>query len=93
MKGTLSTPPLPNVPPAYDFTLGLVYQVLPHTRSWHPLATAVNHIFRITPIVYMAFHAQPASPVGVQLDSGMGCDAFQDPPFSCPDKVKDKSTL
>ncbi|KAJ9086162.1 hypothetical protein DSO57_1006980 [Entomophthora muscae] len=28
----------------------------------------------ILPIVYMAFQAQPASPVGVQLDSSLNCD-------------------
>ncbi|KAJ9071860.1 hypothetical protein DSO57_1033032 [Entomophthora muscae] len=42
---------------------------MPHTGSWCPLATAVNYLVRISPIVYMAFQAQPASPVGVQLDS------------------------
>ncbi|KAJ9065098.1 hypothetical protein DSO57_1023308 [Entomophthora muscae] len=72
-----------NVPSSQDFSklgfvyitvLGLVNQVLPHNESWHPLATAVNYIVRIAPIVYMAFQAQPASPVGVQLDSGMGCE-------------------
>ncbi|KAJ9054982.1 hypothetical protein DSO57_1008867 [Entomophthora muscae] len=83
MKGTPSTPPLPNVPHAHDFSklvfvyiivLGLVYQVLPHTESWRPLATAVNYKVRIVPIVYMAFQAQPASPVRVQPESGMSCD-------------------
>ncbi|KAJ9086476.1 hypothetical protein DSO57_1003810, partial [Entomophthora muscae] len=54
--------------------LGLVDQAVPHTGSWCPLATAVNYLVQITPIVYMAFQAQPASPVGVQLDSGMGHD-------------------
>ncbi|KAJ9085658.1 hypothetical protein DSO57_1011807 [Entomophthora muscae] len=29
---------------------------------------------QIAPIVYMAFQAWPASPVGVQPDSGMGRD-------------------
>ncbi|KAJ9065071.1 hypothetical protein DSO57_1023595 [Entomophthora muscae] len=28
----------------------------------------------IAPIVFMVFQARPASPVGVQLDSGMGPD-------------------
>ncbi|KAJ9063077.1 hypothetical protein DSO57_1004009 [Entomophthora muscae] len=32
---------------------------------------------QITPIVYMAFQAQPASPVGVQPDSGMGCGTLE----------------
>ncbi|KAJ9054333.1 hypothetical protein DSO57_1015717 [Entomophthora muscae] len=76
---------LPTVPSAQDFSklgfvyitvLGLANQVVPHTRSWHPLATAVNYLIRIAPIVYIAFQAWPASPVGVQLDSGMGCDTF-----------------
>ncbi|KAJ9075350.1 hypothetical protein DSO57_1036997 [Entomophthora muscae] len=75
--------PLPNAPPAQDFSklgfvyiivLGLVNQVVPHTGSWCPLATAVNYLFRIAPIVYMAFQARPASPVGVQSDSSMGSD-------------------
>ncbi|KAJ9058725.1 hypothetical protein DSO57_1009319 [Entomophthora muscae] len=80
----LKIPPtllLPTVPPAQDFDkLGLVYitvlglanQVVPHTVSWCPLATAVNYLVRIVPIVYMTFQAQPASPVKVQPDSGMG---------------------
>ncbi|KAJ9075953.1 hypothetical protein DSO57_1030805 [Entomophthora muscae] len=80
------TPPLPTVPPAQDFSklgfvfitvLGLANQVVPHTGSWCPLATTVNYLIRIAPIVYMAFQAWPASPVGVQLYSGMGCDSTQ----------------
>ncbi|KAJ9055642.1 hypothetical protein DSO57_1001625 [Entomophthora muscae] len=62
------------MPPVQDFILGLANQVVPHTGSWCPLATAVNYLAKITPIVYMAFQAQPASPVGVQLDSSMGRD-------------------
>ncbi|KAJ9064375.1 hypothetical protein DSO57_1031377 [Entomophthora muscae] len=54
--------------------LQLANQAMPHTESWRPLATAVNYIVRIVPIVYMAFQARPASPVGVQPDSGMSCD-------------------
>ncbi|KAJ9067040.1 hypothetical protein DSO57_1003742 [Entomophthora muscae] len=78
MKEIPLTPPLPNVPPAQDFSklgfdhitvLGLTNQVMPHTESWRPLATAVNYLVRIAPIVYMAFQARPASPVGVQPDS------------------------
>ncbi|KAJ9075171.1 hypothetical protein DSO57_1038688 [Entomophthora muscae] len=69
------------MPPAQDFSqlwfvyitvLGLAYQVLLHTWTWRPLATVINYLVQIVPIVYMAFQAQPASPVGVQLDSGMG---------------------
>ncbi|KAJ9076284.1 hypothetical protein DSO57_1027694 [Entomophthora muscae] len=72
---------LPTVPPAQDFSklgfvyitvLGLADQAVPHTGSWRSLATAINYMIRITPIVYLAFQAQPASPVEVQLDSGMG---------------------
>ncbi|KAJ9071105.1 hypothetical protein DSO57_1000779 [Entomophthora muscae] len=83
MKEIPTTFPLPNTPPVQDFSklgfvyitvLGLANQVVPHTRSWRPLATAVNYLVRIVPIVYMAFQARPASPVGVQSDSGMGCD-------------------
>ncbi|KAJ9054513.1 hypothetical protein DSO57_1013591 [Entomophthora muscae] len=83
MKEIPAAPPLPNTPPAQDFSklgfiyitvLGLAGQVVPHTGSWRPLATAVNYLVCITPIVYMAFQAWPASPMGVQLDSGMGCD-------------------
>ncbi|KAJ9049102.1 hypothetical protein DSO57_1028129 [Entomophthora muscae] len=83
MKEIPAAPPLPNAPPAQDFVklgfvyiteLGLADQVVPHTGSWRHLATAVNYLVQIAPIVYMAFQAQPASPVGVQLDSGMGPD-------------------
>ncbi|KAJ9056895.1 hypothetical protein DSO57_1027988 [Entomophthora muscae] len=83
MKEIPSTSPWPNSPPAQDFSklgfvyitvLGLANQAMTHIRSWRPLATAVNYIVRIVPIVYMAFQAQSAFPVGVQLDSGMGCD-------------------
>ncbi|KAJ9082503.1 hypothetical protein DSO57_1004067 [Entomophthora muscae] len=79
------TPLLPTVPPAQDFSklgffyitvLGLANQVVPHTGSWHSLATTVNYLARIVPIVYMAFQAQLASPMGAQLDSGMGHDSF-----------------
>ncbi|KAJ9058192.1 hypothetical protein DSO57_1014839 [Entomophthora muscae] len=71
MKEIPTTPPTPNVLLAQDFRLD--NQTVPHTRSWRPLATAVNYLFRIVPIVYIAFQAWPASPVGVQSDSGMGC--------------------
>ncbi|KAJ9072012.1 hypothetical protein DSO57_1039684 [Entomophthora muscae] len=83
MKNIPTAPPLPNVPPTQDFSkLGLIYiivlgladQVVPHTGSWRPLATALNYLVCIAPIVYMAFQARSSSPVGVQLDSGMGCD-------------------
>ncbi|KAJ9068700.1 hypothetical protein DSO57_1026042 [Entomophthora muscae] len=83
MKEIPAVPPPLNLPPTQDFSkLGLVYitvlglagQVVPHTGSWCPFATAVNYLVRIVPIVYMAFQAQPTSPVGVQLDSGMGHD-------------------
>ncbi|KAJ9065974.1 hypothetical protein DSO57_1014219 [Entomophthora muscae] len=75
--------PLPNAPPAQDFSklgfvyitvLGLANQVVSHTGSWCPLATAINYLVCIAPIVYMAFQARPAFLVGVQLDSGMGRD-------------------
>ncbi|KAJ9053380.1 hypothetical protein DSO57_1024769 [Entomophthora muscae] len=68
------TPPLPTVPPAHDFILGLANQVVPHTGSWQSLATAVNYLVCIAPIVYLAFQAWPTSPVRVQPDSGMGHD-------------------
>ncbi|KAJ9085999.1 hypothetical protein DSO57_1008514 [Entomophthora muscae] len=86
MKEIPITPPLPNVPPAQDFSklgfvyitvLGLANQVVPHTKSWCHLATAVNYLVRVTSIVYMAFQAWPASPVGVQLDSDMSCNRHQ----------------
>ncbi|KAJ9054993.1 hypothetical protein DSO57_1008879 [Entomophthora muscae] len=57
--------------------MGLANQVMPHTGSWHPLATAVNYLVQIAPIVYMAFQARPASTAGAQPDSGMGCDRYQ----------------
>ncbi|KAJ9070593.1 hypothetical protein DSO57_1006312 [Entomophthora muscae] len=83
MKEIPTAPPLPGAPPTQDFSkLGFVYitvlgldnQVVPHTGSWCPLATALNYLVCIAPIVYMAFQTRPASPVGVQLDSGMGHD-------------------
>ncbi|KAJ9081470.1 hypothetical protein DSO57_1014360 [Entomophthora muscae] len=83
MKDIPTAPPLPNAPPTQDFSklgfvyitvLGLANQVVPHTGSWRPLATALNYLVCIAPIVYMAFQARPASPVGVQPDSSMGCD-------------------
>ncbi|KAJ9070247.1 hypothetical protein DSO57_1010286 [Entomophthora muscae] len=79
MKEIPAALPLSNVPPTQDFSklgfiyitlLGLVNQVVPHTGSWRPLATAVNYLVCIVPIVYMAFQAQPASTVGAQSDSG-----------------------
>ncbi|KAJ9079388.1 hypothetical protein DSO57_1035893 [Entomophthora muscae] len=83
MKDIPTATPLPDAPPTQVFSkLGIVYitvlglanQVVPHTGSWHPLATALNYLVRIAPIVYMAFQAQPASPVGVQPDSSTGRD-------------------
>ncbi|KAJ9089256.1 hypothetical protein DSO57_1014802 [Entomophthora muscae] len=85
MKKIPTTPPLPNAPPTQDFSklgfvyttvLGLANQVVLHTGSWRPLATALNYLVCIELIVYMAFQAWPASPMGVQLDSGMGCDTI-----------------
>ncbi|KAJ9076050.1 hypothetical protein DSO57_1029862, partial [Entomophthora muscae] len=64
--------------------LGLADQVVSHTESWCPLATAVNYIVRIAPIIYIAFQAQPASPVGVQPDSGMDCDTIVLSDFGFP---------
>ncbi|KAJ9077756.1 hypothetical protein DSO57_1013604 [Entomophthora muscae] len=86
MKEIPTAPPLPEAPPTQDFSkvefvyitvLGLANQVVPHTGSWRPLATALNYLVYIAPIVYMAFQARPASPVGVQLDSGMGRDRIE----------------
>ncbi|KAJ9089775.1 hypothetical protein DSO57_1009526 [Entomophthora muscae] len=83
MKGIPTAPPLPDAPPTQDFSklgfvyitvLGLADQAVSRTGSWRPLATALNYLVRKVPIVYMAFQAQPASPVGVQLDSSMGHD-------------------
>ncbi|KAJ9053546.1 hypothetical protein DSO57_1023153 [Entomophthora muscae] len=88
MKEIPTAPPLPNAPPTQDFSkLGFVYitvlgqanQVVPHTGSWRPLVTAVNYLVRITPIVYMAFQAQPASPMGAQTDSDMVCESLPGP--------------
>ncbi|KAJ9088086.1 hypothetical protein DSO57_1026573 [Entomophthora muscae] len=85
MKDIPTAPPLPDAPPAQDFSklgfvyitvLGLADQVVPHTGSWRPLATALNYLVLIAPIVYMAFQAWPASPVGVQPDSSMGRDNY-----------------
>ncbi|KAJ9080397.1 hypothetical protein DSO57_1025421 [Entomophthora muscae] len=85
------TPPLPTVPPAQDFSklgffyitvLGLAVQVVPHTGNWQSLATAVNYLARIVPIVYLTFQAQPASPTGVHLGSGMGHDTGPRDPWA-----------
>ncbi|KAJ9050625.1 hypothetical protein DSO57_1012827 [Entomophthora muscae] len=99
MKEIPTAPPLPEAPPTQDFSkLGLIYitvlglanQVVPHTGSWHPLATALNYLVCIAPIVYMAFQAQPASLVGVQPDSGMVRDSFpmlfQGTKLKCPNQ-------
>ncbi|KAJ9055596.1 hypothetical protein DSO57_1002072 [Entomophthora muscae] len=76
MKEIPTAPPLPNAPSTQDFSklgfvcitvLGLANQVVPHTGSWRLLATAINYL------------AWPASPVGVQPDSGMGCDTLLAP--------------
>ncbi|KAJ9061327.1 hypothetical protein DSO57_1021786 [Entomophthora muscae] len=84
MKDIPTAPPLPDMPPSQVFrklgfvyitVLGLADQVVPHTGSWRPLATALNYLVCIAPIVYMAFQAWPASPVGVQPDSSMGRDS------------------
>ncbi|KAJ9080256.1 hypothetical protein DSO57_1027016 [Entomophthora muscae] len=83
MKDIPTAPPLPNAPPTQDFSklgfvyiavLGLANQVVPHTGSWRPLATALNYLVCVAPIVYMSFQAWSASPVGVQPDSSMGRD-------------------
>ncbi|KAJ9059501.1 hypothetical protein DSO57_1001573 [Entomophthora muscae] len=80
MKEIPTAPPLPNAPPTQDFrklgfvyitVLGLANQVVPHTGSWRPLSTSLNYLVCIVHIVYMAFQAQPASPVGVHPDSGL----------------------
>ncbi|KAJ9048761.1 hypothetical protein DSO57_1031518 [Entomophthora muscae] len=92
MKEIPTAPPLPNTPPAQNFSklgfvyitvLGLANQVVPHTGSWRSLATAVNYLVRITPIVYLVFQARPASPVGVQPDYGMGHDTYVFSPIQC----------
>ncbi|KAJ9090188.1 hypothetical protein DSO57_1005068 [Entomophthora muscae] len=70
------TPLLPTVSSAQDFILGLANQVMPHTKSWCSLATAVNYLVRIAPIVYLAFQARPTFLVEVQPDSGMGHDSW-----------------
>ncbi|KAJ9061907.1 hypothetical protein DSO57_1015939 [Entomophthora muscae] len=73
------------MPPAQDFSklgfvyitvLGLANQAVPHNESWRPLATEVNYLVCIAPIVYIAFQAWPSSLVGVHLDSGMGYDRY-----------------
>ncbi|KAJ9066953.1 hypothetical protein DSO57_1004715 [Entomophthora muscae] len=60
MKDIPTSPPLPDVTPTQDFSklgfvyitvLGLADQVVPHTGSWRPLATALNYLVRIAPIV------------------------------------------
>ncbi|KAJ9066192.1 hypothetical protein DSO57_1011967 [Entomophthora muscae] len=95
MKEIPTAPPLPNAPPTQDFSkLGFVYitalgmadQVVPHAGSWRPLATALNYLVCIAPIVYMAFQTQPASPVGVQPDSGMGYDTVGGSSILCKEK-------
>ncbi|KAJ9053843.1 hypothetical protein DSO57_1020286 [Entomophthora muscae] len=96
MKDIPTAPPLPDAPPTQDFSklgfvyitvLGLANQVVPHTGSWRPLATALNYLVHIAPIVYMAFQARPASPVGVQPDSSMGHDTTGCLPTSSPEPI------
>ncbi|KAJ9063757.1 hypothetical protein DSO57_1037665, partial [Entomophthora muscae] len=58
----------------YITVLRLADQFVHHNEIWRPLAIAVNYLVKITPIVYMASQTQPAFPVGVQLNSGMGGD-------------------
>ncbi|KAJ9058412.1 hypothetical protein DSO57_1012442 [Entomophthora muscae] len=69
MKEIPTAPHLPNAPPTQDFSklgfvyitvLGLVNQAVPHTGIWRPLATALNYLVCIEPIIYMAFQDQPA---------------------------------
>ncbi|KAJ9088626.1 hypothetical protein DSO57_1021106 [Entomophthora muscae] len=75
MKEIPTAPPLPDAPPTQDFSkLGIGAGQPSHASYWElaPLATALNCLAHIAPIVYMAFQARPASPVGVQTDSGMG---------------------
>ncbi|KAJ9088667.1 hypothetical protein DSO57_1020854 [Entomophthora muscae] len=78
---------LPDALPAHDSSklgfvyitvLGLANQVVPHTGSWHSWATSANYLVMIAFIVYMVFQARPASPVGVQSDTGMGCEMVID---------------
>ncbi|KAJ9088978.1 hypothetical protein DSO57_1017585 [Entomophthora muscae] len=101
MKEIPTAPPLPDAPPTQDFSklgfvyitvLGLANQVVPHTVSWRPLATALNYLVWISPIVYMAFQARPASPVGVQPDSDMGRDILDDSVASSIDQNFDGFT-
>ncbi|KAJ9063751.1 hypothetical protein DSO57_1037695 [Entomophthora muscae] len=88
MKEIPATPPPPNAPPAQDFSklgfvyiivLGLANQVMPHTGSQCPLVTTVKYLVWIAPIVYMAFQAQPTSPVEGEPDSSMGHGSIQHP--------------
>ncbi|KAJ9064677.1 hypothetical protein DSO57_1027881 [Entomophthora muscae] len=59
---------------------------------WRPLSTAINYLVCIAPIVYMVFQAHPASPVGAQLDSGMGRDTPPKlPPPQSPFSTVEKS--
>ncbi|KAJ9087433.1 hypothetical protein DSO57_1033436 [Entomophthora muscae] len=83
MKEIPTTPPLLDALHVHDFILGLVNQVVPCTGSWCSRATPVSYPVRIAPIVYMAFQAQPASSVRVQLDPSMGCDTVSTQ-FSAP---------
>ncbi|KAJ9076255.1 hypothetical protein DSO57_1027997 [Entomophthora muscae] len=78
MKNIPTAAPLPNAPPTQDFSkLGIGAGQPSCAPYWElgPLATALNYLVCIAPIVYMAFQVRPASPVGVQPDSGMGCDS------------------
>ncbi|KAJ9080431.1 hypothetical protein DSO57_1025084 [Entomophthora muscae] len=101
MKEIPTAPPLLNAPPIQDFSklgfvyitvLGLANQVVPHTGSWRPLATALNYLVWIAAIVYMAFQARPASPVGVQLDSDMSRDNMPGTNDTTPNPTSQLST-
>ncbi|KAJ9053592.1 hypothetical protein DSO57_1022737 [Entomophthora muscae] len=58
----------------YITVLGPVNQVMSHTGIWRPPGYCCELYFQDHTNCYMAFQTQPASPVRVQPDSGMGCD-------------------
>ncbi|KAJ9063423.1 hypothetical protein DSO57_1000016 [Entomophthora muscae] len=59
MKEIPAAPPLPSAPPAQDFSkLGVFYITVLGLSNQRPLATAVNYLVCIAPIVYMAFQAR-----------------------------------
>ena len=56
-QGAPSTQNFSKLGVVYIKVLGLANQVVPHTGTWFPWATAVNYLAEIVTIFYMTFQA------------------------------------